>query len=164
VLNLVRPEDKTHLFAEMWRALKPGGRAVISDIVCDSDPPEEMRNDPELWSGCISGAFREDTFVEMFARAGFVGMELLARQAEPWQVVGGIEFRSLTVRAYKPVASAVQPAMYRGPWKSVEDDAGNVYRRGEATRVCPDGPHAEEFIFTAAGLAPTSAPAKQGCC
>jgi len=58
VLNLVRPEDKKQLFTEIFRVLKRGGRAVISDIVSDEDVPLAMQQDVELWSGCISGAFR----------------------------------------------------------------------------------------------------------
>ena len=60
-----------------------------------------MQDDPELWSGCISGAFREDRFVEAFADAGFDRAEILKRDAEPWRTVEGIEFRALTVRAFK---------------------------------------------------------------
>src|SRR5229473_4845267 len=56
VLNLVEPKSKRLLFEEIFRVLKKGGRAVISDIVSDEEVPEEMQNDPELWSGCISGA------------------------------------------------------------------------------------------------------------
>ena len=77
VLNLVRPEDKQKLFQEIHRVLKRGGRAVISDIVCDEDPTPKIMNDPELWSGCIAGAFREDVFLKMFEEAGFYGIEIL---------------------------------------------------------------------------------------
>ncbi|MBA2737920.1 MAG: methyltransferase domain-containing protein, partial [Pyrinomonadaceae bacterium] len=61
VLNLVKPEDKAQMFAEMFRVLKRGGRVAISDIVADEDVPEHLQANPELWSGCISGAFREDS-------------------------------------------------------------------------------------------------------
>jgi arsenite methyltransferase len=101
VLNLVRPADKRALFAEIHRVLRRGGRAVISDIVCDEDVPEHLQRDPELWSGCISGAFREDRFLEAFEEAGFYGIEVIERQQQPWQTVEGIEFRSLTVVAYR---------------------------------------------------------------
>lgn len=77
VLNLVRPEEKERLFTEMARVIRPGGRAVISDIVCDEDPTPEILEDPELWSGCISGAYREDAFLEAFERAGFHGIEIV---------------------------------------------------------------------------------------
>jgi ubiquinone/menaquinone biosynthesis C-methylase UbiE len=101
VLNLVKPDDKKQLFNEIYRVLKSEGKAVISDIICDRDVPLAMIKDPELWSGCISGAFREDKFIKMFENAGFKQVEILAKQSEPWQVVNGIEFRSLTVKAYK---------------------------------------------------------------
>src|SRR5216683_6321906 len=56
VLNLVEPKSKRQIFEEIFRVLKKGGRAVISDIVSDEEVPEEMQSDSELWSGCISGA------------------------------------------------------------------------------------------------------------
>ncbi|WPF89763.1 methyltransferase domain-containing protein [Cyanobacterium aponinum AL20118] len=140
VLNLVKTADKKQLFAEIYRVLKKGGRAIISDIVCDEDLPSEITNDSELWSGCIAGAFREDLFLEMFAEAGFYGIEILTRQDTPWQVIDGIEFRSLTVRAYKGKEGEClernQAIIYKGPWKKVEDDDGNTFYRGERMAVC----------------------------
>ena len=64
VLNLVAPDDRTRLFAELFRVLRDGGRAVISDIVSDERVPPHLQNDPQLWSGCISGAFQQEAFVE----------------------------------------------------------------------------------------------------
>jgi ubiquinone/menaquinone biosynthesis C-methylase UbiE len=102
VLNLVNRGDRSRLFAEIHRVLKPGGRAVISDIVSSRDVPRELQANPELWSGCVSGAFREDRFLAAFADAGFHPVELIERQAEAWQTIDGLEFRSVTVRATKP--------------------------------------------------------------
>lgn len=140
VLNLVRPQDKATLFADMFRVLKRGGRAVISDIVCDEEPSDAVRNDPDLWSGCIAGAFTETGFLQAFERAGFYGIEILERAAEPWQVVDGVEFRSLTVRAYRgkdgPCLERNQAVVYQGPFRQVADDDGHTYRRGERIAVC----------------------------
>jgi ubiquinone/menaquinone biosynthesis C-methylase UbiE len=140
VLNLVRPEDKEQLFSEMFRVLRRGGRAAISDIVSDEDVPEELQCDPELWSGCISGAFREDAFLEAFDRAGFYGMEVVKRDARPWRTIQGIEFRSVTVIAYKgkqgPCRERKQAVIYRGPWREVIDDDGHVLERGKRAAVC----------------------------
>jgi len=140
VLNLVGTAEKARLFDEIFRVLKQGGRAVISDIVCDETPPDAMRNDPLLWSGCISGAFREDEFLQRFEQAGFHGIEILERAAEPWQSVEGIEFRSMTIRAYKgkqgPCFEHNQAVIYKGPWKKVVDDDGHTLLRGERMAVC----------------------------
>ena len=159
VLNLVKPEDKEQLFAEIFRVLKRGGRAVISDIVCDELPTQAIMDDPDLWSGCISGAFLETEFLEMFENAGFHGIEILVRQEEPWQVIDGVEFRSLTVRAYKGKQGEClehhQAVIYKGPWKSVQDDDGHTLVRGARMAVCektfglytdPNGPYADAVI------------------
>ena len=159
VLNLVKPEDKQQLFAEIFRVLKRGGRAVISDIVCDELPTQAIMDDPDLWSGCISGAFLETEFLEMFENAGFHGIEILVRQEESWQVIDGVEFRSLTVRAYKGKQGEClehhQAVIYKGPWKSVQDDDGHTLVRGARMAVCAktfglytdlNGPYANAVI------------------
>ena len=58
VLNLIDSIAKKQMFAKLYRTLKPGGRAVISDIISSDDLPTAMQQDPELWSDCISGALR----------------------------------------------------------------------------------------------------------
>ena len=140
VLNLVRPEDKVRLFDEMFRVLRRGGRVAISDIVSDEDVPLEMQRNSDLWSGCISGAFREDAFLEAFDRAGFYGMEVVKRDEIPWRIVDGIEFRSVTVVAWKGKQGLClernQAVIYRGPWKKVIDDDGHVLERGKRMAVC----------------------------
>lgn len=139
VLNLVRPADKGRLFEEIFRVVKPGGRVAISDIVADEDVPVAMQQDPDLWSGCISGAYREDLFLEAFTEVGFHGVQIANRDEQPWQTVNGYEFRSMTVLAYKPPAVADldrnQAVVYNGPFAEVRDDLGRSYRRGERTAV-----------------------------
>lgn len=140
VLNLVDDRQKRQLIEEIFRVLKVGGRIAISDIVSDEVAPPELRNDPELWSGCISGAFQERELLTMLEEAGFYGIAVDKWDPTPWQVVKGIEFRSATVTAYKgkegPCLEANQAVIYKGPWKQVVDDDGHTLRRGERVAVC----------------------------
>ena len=140
VLNLVRPEDKKVLFAEMYRVLKRGGRIVISDIVSDEPVPEHLAQDPDLWSACVSGAFQEEDFLRAFEEARFYGIQIEELRAEAYQTVEGIEFRAITVTAYKgkegPCIERNHAVIYRGPWKQVVDDDGHTLPRGVRIAVC----------------------------
>ncbi len=140
VLNLVRESDKDQLIREMYRVLKPGGRIAVSDIVSDEVVPEHLKRDPELWSGCISGAFHELDLLRRLEAAGFYGIEIDKWETEPFAVVEGIEFRSVTITAMKgkqgPCLEAGQAVVYKGPWKRVVDDDGHTLERGVRTAVC----------------------------
>ncbi|MEO7298096.1 MAG: methyltransferase domain-containing protein [Verrucomicrobiota bacterium] len=158
VLNLVEAKSKRQLFDEIFRVLKKGGRAVISDIVSDEEVSAEMQNDPKLWSGCISGALTEEGFLKAFADAGFYGIQILKRDEAPWQTVEGIEFRSVTVQAFKGKQGACfernQAVIYLGPFKEVLDDDGHRMERGKRYAVCDKtfqlyckSPYREFFAF-----------------
>jgi SAM-dependent methyltransferase len=143
VLNLVRSDDKWRLFGEIFRVLKRGGRAVISDIVSDEDVPLHLQQDAELWSGCMSGALREGRFLQAFEDAGFCGVSLAARAEQPWRVVDGIEFRSVTVLAYKGKEGACldhrQALIYRGPFRQVVEPRVAVDPRDAKPFPCGAG-------------------------
>ncbi len=158
VLNLVDARDKPRLFAEIFRVLRRGGRAVISDIVSDEPVPLHMQHDPELWSGCISGALTEEGFIAAFEEAGFYGIRILSRQSEPWRTVEGIEFRSVTLEAFRgkegPCFERKQAVIYRGPFREVLDDDGHRLVRGQRAAVCDKTfriysgePYREHFEF-----------------
>jgi ubiquinone/menaquinone biosynthesis C-methylase UbiE len=175
VLNLVDAAEKEQLFREIFRVLKPGGRAVISDIVSDEPVPPHLQNDAELWSGCISGALQEAEFLRAFERAGFYGIEMPMLQQQPWQTVEGIEFRSATVLAYKgkegPCDDYQEAMIYRGPFSQVSDDDGHVFRRGVRTAVCrktfqilSKAPYAQSFFPVPPHQAVSDADAKPMTC
>ena len=158
VLNLVEAKSKRQLFEEIFRVLRKGGRAVISDIVSDEEIPAHLQNDPELWSGCISGALTEEGFLKAFSEAGFYGIEILKMEAKPWRTVEGIEFRSMTIQAYKgkqgPCFERNQAVIYRGPFAKVLDDDGHEMERGRRYAVCDKtyhlykrSPYAGHFEF-----------------
>ncbi|QBQ56123.1 methyltransferase domain-containing protein [Nitrosococcus wardiae] len=157
VLNLVEDGAKAQMVAEIFRVLRPGGRVAISDIISDEVVPQHLRDDPKLWSGCISGAFQEKEFLDAFLAMGFVAVSYDKWEAEPWQVVEGIEFRSATLTAVKPEGSECmdvgQAVIYKGPYTQVHDEEGHVFPRGERIAVCErtfrlltTGPYNDDFI------------------
>jgi ubiquinone/menaquinone biosynthesis C-methylase UbiE len=160
VLNLVDKNDRQQMIDEIFRVLKPGGRVAISDIVCDEHVPKSLQDDATLWSGCISGAFHEQEFLQVFLDAGFVAVAYDKWDDAPWQVVEGIEFRSVTLTATKPskenLYDAGQAVIYKGPYSEVSDDLGNSYKRGERIAVSKRtfdlinaGPYRLDFIAVA---------------
>ncbi len=102
VLNLVNPSRRLQLLRNIRRVLRPAGRVAISDIVSDQEVPLSMQQDPELWSGCISGAWQEDDFLADFRDLGFEQVNYADRSAKPWRVVGGIEVRAVTLVGHLP--------------------------------------------------------------
>ncbi len=163
VLNLVDDGDKRRLFQEIFRVVKPGGRIAISDIVCDEPVPDSLKQDTELWSGCISGALQEFDFLQGFVEAGFIAVKLDKWGDEPWRVVDGIEFRAVTVTAVKPEPTECidygHAVIYKGPYERVFDEEGHVYCRGQRMAVCErtfrfltQGPLRDDFI----GIAPAT--------
>ncbi len=176
VLNLVDDAQKSPLVREIYRVLKPGGRIAISDIVADQAVPSHLKDDPTLWSGCLSGAFHEQEFLAAFQAAGFVALRIARRDTQPWREIEGIAFRALTLCAVKPEGGACDEqghsVIYRGPYAEVRDEADHVFRRGVAHAVCAPSyrlltqePYGTDFIGIdpAAESAPC-APDAAGCC
>jgi len=69
VINL--SPDKTSVYREAFRVLKPGGRLAISDVVATAELPEEARNDLALYCGCIAGAANIANLEHVLSEAGF---------------------------------------------------------------------------------------------
>ena len=139
VINL--SPDKERVLRGIWRILKDGGRAVISDIVADREVPPHQQVDGRLWGACLSGALSEEAFLSQLRRVGFHGLEVLRRAH--WQTVEDVNYMTVTVRAwrYEKKAGCVfigQQAMYLGPFEAVVDEEGHRFPRGEAIEVCTD--------------------------
>jgi arsenite methyltransferase len=102
VINL--SSDKSKVFREAYRALKPGGRLTVSDIVSEGVIPDEIKNDPDAWTGCIAGALQQQEYLERIKKAGFAHIQILSsrefyieNKANQTQE----KLLSITVKAYK---------------------------------------------------------------
>ena len=75
VVNL--SADKDRALSEAFRVLKPGGRFAVSDVVVRGAVPAEVRQNVELWIGCLAGALEEKEFEAKLTRAGFTDVEIV---------------------------------------------------------------------------------------
>ncbi len=107
VINL--SPEKSAVFNEAFRVLRPGGRLAISDVVATAAIPAELQDEAAL-AGCVAGAAPLDEVRAMLTSSGFTQIEvtIAPRSAE---IVGawlpGIErfVASATIEARKPGAT-----------------------------------------------------------
>jgi SAM-dependent methyltransferase len=107
VINLV--PDKAQVYREAFRALKPGGRLAISDVVNQAPLPAKLKNDPALLCGCIAGAATVQETETWLAEAGFVDVRVMPKTESrelisTWAPGSGIEdfVVSAVIEARKP--------------------------------------------------------------
>jgi SAM-dependent methyltransferase len=124
VINL--SGDKDRVLAEAFRALKPGGRFAVSDVVTKGDVPPEVRKSVLAWVGCIAGALEQDDYRAKLQRVGFDQVDLeptrIYRVEDAREFLSGQgidvdkiapqvdgKFMSAFVRAVKPQSSCCGP-------------------------------------------------------
>lgn len=74
VLNLV--PEKTNVFKEIMRVLKPGGHFSISDVVLVGELPDSLKNVAEMYAGCIAGAIQKNDYLNLIREAGFTNITI----------------------------------------------------------------------------------------
>jgi SAM-dependent methyltransferase len=123
VLNLV--PDKPKVMAEIFRVLKPGGHFSISDIVLVGELPDALREDAEMYAGCVAGAIQKSVYLQAIREAGFENIilqkekpiilpgDILSKYLSDKAIAsfnsGGAGIFSITVYGEKPVAGSVNP-------------------------------------------------------
>ncbi len=75
VINLA--PDKKRVFREAFRALKLGGRLMVSDIVLEKELPENIKNSIEAYVGCVAGASLESDYLQAIKTAGFKDVKVV---------------------------------------------------------------------------------------
>ena len=79
VFNLIPSKQKA--FEETYRILKPGGHFSISDVVLRGNLPDKLRQDAEMYAGCVAGAISLDEYLEKIRLAGFVSITVQKERA-----------------------------------------------------------------------------------
>ena len=74
VINL--SPDKTKVFAEAFRVLKPGGKLAVSDIVTDGPLPQSIKQSLSAWAGCVAGAVEASEYIGMMEAVGFTNVSV----------------------------------------------------------------------------------------
>ncbi|MFC1464761.1 MAG: arsenite methyltransferase [Candidatus Brachytrichaceae bacterium NZ_4S206] len=105
VINL--SPDKPQVFREMFRALKPGGRIAVSDVVAGGELSDEVKRDMALWGACYSGALDMHLYARQLREAGFVDVKIEPKGgvADGLPALQGKLF-SATITAVKPSVPA----------------------------------------------------------
>ena len=149
VINL--SPEKRRVFSEIFRVLKPGGELYFSDIFADRRIPKELANDAVLRGECLGGALYIEDFRRLLREIGILDYRVTASNpielddAQVKAVAGMIDFRSLTVRAFKLDLEDIcedygQVATYKGgiphaPHEFVLDDH-HTFAAGKPLLVC----------------------------
>jgi arsenite methyltransferase len=74
VINLA--PDKSKVFAEAFRVLKPGGKLAVSDIVTDGPLPDSIKQSLSAWAGCVAGAVEAKDYIGMMESVGFTNISI----------------------------------------------------------------------------------------
>jgi|SRR5690554_1388704 len=91
--------NKQHVWNEIYRILKKGGRFVVSDIYSIQEVPEKYRNDPQAVAECWAGAVTKDKYMTQLTAAGFTDISIL-EESTPYPK-GSIEVSSFTIAGTK---------------------------------------------------------------
>ena len=107
VINL--SPDKKRVIDEAYRVLKSGGRLAISDVVASTEIPQPIRDDLQLYSGCMAGASLVDELERMLSDSGFTAISIAPKDEskefiKDWAPGRGVEdyVVSATIEAVKP--------------------------------------------------------------
>jgi arsenite methyltransferase len=85
VVNLA--PDKRRVFREAFRALKPGGRLMVSDIVLREELPDFLRNSISAYVSCVAGAMKKEDYLEAIEAAGFRDVRIMGEASFPVDVL-----------------------------------------------------------------------------
>lgn len=149
LFNIFKEDDLRQALKEMYRVLKPNGRLVLSDPVCQAKMPETLKADKHLRALCLSGALPLKDYIKMITDIGFGTIEVRAKR--PYRILDPkhydtpdlIFIESVEVCAIKdpmpedgPCIFTGKTAIYYGDEEYFDDHKGHVLMRNQPLAVC----------------------------
>lgn len=150
LFNIFTADDLHQALSEMYRVLKPHGRLVLSDPICDMHMPEKLKNDERLRALCLSGAIPLKEYIDMITSIGFGTVEIRAKR--PYRILSprhypgateNIMIESVEVCAIKdpmpkdgPCVFTGMSAIYFGSEDSFDDHKGHNLLQNQPLAIC----------------------------
>ncbi len=149
LFNIFKMEDLKKAVAEMYRVLKPHGRLVMSDPICEQPMNADLRNDDRLRALCLSGSIPLKDYIKVLTDAGFGTIEIRGRRS--YRVLSPnhyptdelIYIESIEIAAIKdpmpedgPCVFTGKTAIYYGNKDYFDDGKGHVLQQNQPLAVC----------------------------
>ncbi len=149
LFNIFKQNELTQALREMYRVLKPHGRLVMSDPICNQHMNETLRSDDRLRALCLSGAIPLEAYVNALTEVGFGTIEIRAKR--PYRLLPPGQFptqemiyiESVEVCAIKdpmpndgPCVFTGKTAIYFGNEAFFDDQKGHVLLHNQPLAVC----------------------------
>lgn len=149
LFNIFKTEDLKKALSEMYRVLKPRGRLVLSDPVCETKMPSALLNDERLRALCLSGALPLKEYIKMITDIGFGTVEIRAKR--PYRILDPTHYQtdkqiyieSVEVCAIKdpmpddgPCVFTGKTAIYFGENELFDDNKGHTLLQNQPLAVC----------------------------
>lgn len=149
LFNIFKAEDLKKAVKEMYRVLKPNGKLVMSDPVCEQHMNEALRNDDRLRALCLSGSLPLEAYIRALTDAGFGTIEIRAKK--PYRILDPkhyptdelIYIESVEVAAIKdpmpedgPCIFTGKTAIYYGDDSFFDDKKGHILLKNQPLAIC----------------------------
>ncbi|MBL4716556.1 MAG: arsenosugar biosynthesis arsenite methyltransferase ArsM [Bacteroidia bacterium] len=149
LFNIFEKADLAIALKGMYRVLKPNGRLILSDPVCEYSIPEHLRKDEQLRAICISGAISLNEYIQQITDLGFGTIEVRAKRPyrllDPnhYNVDDLITIESVEICAIKdpmpedgPCVFTGKTVIYYGDNEYFDDGQGHTLYINQPLAVC----------------------------